>query len=269
MKKIPLESASDDAIKKVLKIFSNLPQFYPKGYDENAVIEFSNVPILTDPIKKSTVDFIYKTTKNLINYHLQRNTDIVDTHFLSGNNMMDFFLKEKEFINSLHSSATSMLTNNFVNYESDLIILDKEQFIDKDKFREFGYTLNNLFSQELAKLKSHAAFDLLILCIDSHDEDANFIRKAGLQFIENKNIINNKNPLNENYVNNIDRYIKFFNIEGQEKDRVWDNLKDFLSERYVKDNQKDLIIYIDKIREPTPEISPDKKSENKKSYSPI
>ena len=192
MKKINIENSSDDAIKHVLKTFARLTDFFPKN-EHFAISDFISTDFKFDErAKNESVSFIYKTTRNLIEYHLNDISTKINNHPKVGRDIKESFENEKKFLNSLHSPATTMKNENFFFFNDEKIVLNKDFFIDDRLFHEVEENLNNLFKKQLSLFKNHVIFDVLIYQIDQKIDDTYFIKNEGLKFIEEKNILKNE-----------------------------------------------------------------------------
>lgn len=244
MKKINIENSSDDAIKHVLKTFSKLTSFFPDNNNISIDDILSPDFKFDEKTKKDSVSFIYQTTKNLIKYHLSDISKKINEHPEKGNNVKETFEKEKNFLNSLYSPATTMKSDNFFFFNKDKIILDKNNFIDEKLFLKVEEDLQSLFKKQLSLFKNHVIFDVMIYQIDNMVDDTYFIKNEGLKFIEDKNFLKNEKNITEKYVENIFKSLDFFNFNDEEKIKTIDSFEKLFNESYFKSNREEILTSI-------------------------
>lgn len=241
MKKINIENSDESAIKHVVKTFSKLRDFFPK---ENIVLPeevLSDNFKLDEKNKKEVISFIYKTTRNLIDFHLNDISKKINSHPKNGDNIKDSFNNERLFLNSLHSPATTMREENFFFFDKNKIVLDKTQFIDESLFQSVELDLKNLFKRQLNLFKNHVIFDVMVYQIDENINDTYFIKNEGLKFIEEKNMLNNEKDMSEKYVSNIFKSLDFFDFDDETKIKTIDTFEKLFTESYFKSNRDEII----------------------------
>lgn len=241
MKKINIENSDNDAIKYVVKTFSKLKEFFPKentvSVDEILSENFS----FDEKSKGEVISFIYKTTKNLIEFHLNDISKKINSHPKVGKDIKESFNNERLFLNSLHSPATTMKEENFFFFKKDKIMLDKTQFINESLFNSVEDDLKNLFKKQLNLFKNHVIFDVIIYQIDNNINDTYFIKNEGLKFIEEKNMLNNEKDMSEKYVSNIFKSLDFFEFDDETKIKTIDTFEKLFKDSYFKSNREEII----------------------------
>lgn len=247
---IKLEDAPVEAVQHVLFTFKNLVNFFPK--DKNAEILISKMDnndfILTEEDKKSTVDIIYKTVRNLISTHLNKNLDYLDSHPDMNQNkkINEIFNEEKEFLNNFSMLTMNVAEDNFIHYNDDKILIEKEKIIDPKLIDKVNLKFDELFNKQLHALKYHVMFDTLIYQINNKNDTFNILKNKGLDFIEEKNFVNNKKELSLDYLTNINKTMEHFQFSNEEKINTLGVVHDFLEKNYVKDNKDELCEFLNK-----------------------
>lgn len=250
MKDILLEEANVEAVQHALNTFLKLQNFFPKDHFLfNEYSELSSNPndnfILTEKDKKSTVDFIYSTISNLTKTHLENNIKELGKHpvFTSQNKNAYFktFNTEKDFLNNFSTLAITVKNENFITFNDQKIFFSKDRVIDLRLLHSVKEQVSSLFARQLSALNNHAVFDTLIYQINNKTDNTEFLKNSGLDFIENKNFLQNKNELSDKYFTNIFKTLDHFDFNSEEQISITKGIYKFFESRYIKENQKDLL----------------------------
>lgn len=252
MNNIKLEDAPVEVVQQVLNTFIHLDSFFP--VDSTIAHERikSHDFILTEEDKKSTVDFIYTTIKNLITHHLKKNISDIEAHpDISNKTIKNLFNEEKKFLDNFPTLALTIKKENTIKIDDYNVIIDRDKIIEKSLYDQTKEKINMLFKKQLSSFGKHVIFDSMIFQVNNKNDNHNFILNMGLDFIEQKNISNNKNELSETYIENIFKSFDYFNAPDVLQIKTLNIMSDFFSQRYIKDNQKQII---DKINNKSAEL---------------
>lgn len=252
MKNIKIEESPIETVHHVLNVFSKLYDFFPdnhpltqrlKNYHEGNNDDL----ILTEEDKKSTIDFIYKTVNNLMSKHLTDNIEQLKSHpIVSQGKLNQYGLKklfntEKDFLNNFSTLVLSITNENFIQHNDFNVIIDREKIIDRKLLTEVNNEIKLLFKKQLQALSNHTLFDTLIYQIDNKKDKHHILKNAGLDYLEMKNIVENKKELSEKYLNNVFKTLDFFEFDEISQIKVLDTMNEFFKEKYIKNNQTEII----------------------------